>query len=162
LTFLKRHRASKPLPPTLPYPTWWREAWTAQDDADHAWLAQWRRCLLDHAYHALKKHQHQSPGNLFHTVLTLVVDYHWEDTKTLAARTSAIIGRPISAEAFRKQVSRARFMFAKLLVQEVVRTLDNPTPDRLKEELRELALWDYVREFLPSDQSLPGKNRESS
>ena len=151
LTFLKRHRPSKPLPPILPSPIWWRERWAAQDDADHAWLAHWRRSLLDRAYQALKKHQDQSPGNLFHTVLTMVVDYHWEDTKTLAARTGAIIGRPIRAEAFRKQVSRARFLFAKLLAQEVVWTLDNPTPERLKEELRELALWEYVRGFLPPE-----------
>jgi hypothetical protein len=153
LSFLKRHRAAEPLQTSV---------LQAQDDADQAWLAEWRRCLLDRAYQALKKHQNQSPGNLFYTVLTMVVDYPQKDTKTLAARTSAIIGRPISAEAFRKQVSRARFTLAKLLVQEVVRTLDNPTPERLKEELRELALWEYVREFVEPERSVPRKNPESS
>jgi len=143
LSFLKRRRASKPLQASV---------LQAQDDADQAWLAEWRRCLLDRAYQALEKHQDQSSGNLFHTVLTMVVDYPREDTKTLADRTSALIGRPISAEAFRKQVSRARFMLARLLLKEVARTLDTPTPEGIKEELRQLALWQYVRVFLPRDR----------
>ena len=152
LSFLKRRRASKPLQASV---------LQAQDDADQAWLAEWRRCLLDRAYQALKNHQDRSPGNLFHTALTMVVDYPRVDTKTLAAQTSALIGRPISAEAFRKQVSRARFMLAKLLIKEIARTLHNPTPQQVKEELRELALWEYVREFLPPERSVPRKNSES-
>ena len=67
----------------------------------------------------------------------------------LAARTSTLTGRPLRADAFRKQVSRARFMLAKLLVREVIQTLDRPTPEQVKEELVELSLWEYVRDFLP-------------
>jgi hypothetical protein len=152
LSFLKRQHASRPLKASVvPAPA----------DADQAWLAEWRRCLLDRAYQALKNHQDRSPGNLFHTALTMVVDYPRVDTKTLAARTGAITGRPLSPEAFRKQVSRARFMLAKLLIKEIARTLHNPTPQQVKEELRELDLWKYVRQFLPPEPSVPGKNPES-
>src|SRR5262249_11514793 len=112
------------------------------DAADRAWAEEWRRCLLDRAYRALKKHQDRSPGNLFHTVLSLVRDSPRDDPKAPAARASALPGRPLSPEAFRKQVSRARRMLARLLVQEVARTLDQPTPERIKEELIELALWE--------------------
>jgi hypothetical protein len=110
--------------------------------------------LLDRACRALEKHQRQSPGNLFHTVLNMVVNDPLDDTQILAARTSAMIGRPIRAEAFRKQLSRARFLLAKLLVREVAQTLDHPTPEKIKEELIELALWEYVRHFIASERRI--------
>src|SRR5205085_1288538 len=94
---------------------------------DQAWLAHWRQCLLDRARKALEKHQKGAPGNLFSTVLDLLIEYPRDDAKSLAARTSAITGRPLRPDAFRKQVSRARFMLAKLLVREVIQTLDRPT-----------------------------------
>jgi Sigma-70 region 2 len=139
LSFLNRHRGSKPLHSSSPQ---------IPAGAEHVWLAEWRRCLLDRAWLALEKHQRQAPGNLFHTVLTMMVENPRDDANTLAARTSRLIGRPLRAEAFRKQVSRARCMLAKLLFDEVARTLHNPTPKQIEEELRELALWEYVRRYL--------------
>lgn len=124
--------------------------------ADQAWAAEWRQCLLDRACRALKKHESRSPGNLFHTVLGMLADHPLDDTQTLARKTSALVGRPVSAAAFRKQVSRARRMLAKLLIQEVAQTLDNPTPERIKEELMELALWGYIRGFVGEQQIPPG------
>jgi DNA-directed RNA polymerase specialized sigma24 family protein len=125
--------------------------------SDQTWLIEWRQCLLNRARRALEKHQRRSPGNLFHTVLNIVANNPMEDTQVLAARTSALIGRPIRAEAFRKQVSRARYMLAKLLVREVAQTLDNPSHEKIQEELIELALWEYVRHFLPSGRHIPRK-----
>jgi hypothetical protein len=144
LNFLQRQRSLSPTGPAalagVPDKT--------QVGADQAWVAEWRQCLLSRACHALERHQDQSPGNLFHTVLTMVVDNPLDDMKTLADRTSALIGRPLQAEAFRKQISRARRMLARLLVQEVAQTLHNPTPEQIKEELIELAFWEYVRGFV--------------
>src|SRR5439155_8578948 len=110
---------------------------------------------LDRACRSLEKHQRRSPGNLFHTVLNMLVDNPLDDTKTLAVRTSALIGRPLQPAAFRKQVSRARRMLARLLVQEVAQTLDEPTPEHIKEELIELALWEYVRGYLTAERRPP-------
>jgi hypothetical protein len=110
---------------------------------------------LDRARQALEKHERRSPGNLFHTVLSLLAEGPPDDTKALAARTSALVGRPLRPEAFRKQVSRARRMLARLLVQEVARTLDDPTPERIKEELIDLALWEYIRGYLPVERRAP-------
>jgi hypothetical protein len=129
----------------------------AQPGTDQQWLAEWRRCLLDRAWQALASHQGQSPGNLFYTVLRVSANHASDDTKTLAARTSRIIGRPIRADAFRKQVSRARRMLAQCLVEEVAQTLDYPTAAQVEEELVALALWKYGRDFLPPDWHLPGK-----
>ena len=122
--------------------------------ADQAWLAQWRRCILDRACEALARHQSTQPGNLFSTVLTLIVNHPHDDAKTLAAHASKLAGRPVGADAFRKQVSRARRMLARLIVREVEQTLDCPTPEQIRAELIELALWKYVRDYLPTEDTL--------
>jgi hypothetical protein len=57
-------------------------------------------------------------------------------------------GLPHSTAAFRKQVSRARHLLEKLIVKEVAQTLDDPTPEQLKEELIDLALWEYIHDHL--------------
>jgi hypothetical protein len=112
------------------------------------WLRDWQRCLLETAFRALEAHQQRSPGNLFHTVLRVAMDHPDEDSPALAARASALAGRPVRADAFRKQLSRARRVFAAVLVDEVAQTLAEPTPARIVEELIETGLMPYVRDFL--------------
>jgi hypothetical protein len=148
LNFLRRPQAAKLTEPHLLQVLIAKH----QASADQEWCSQWRTCLLERACQALKRHEEQSPGNLFHTVLDMIVDNPLDDTNTLAARTSALIGRPLRAEAFRKQVSRARRMLAKLLVKEVAQTLDNPTAEQIKAELIELGLWEYIRDLLPASR----------
>jgi hypothetical protein len=113
------------------------------------WLSDWQRCLLDSAFRALEAHQRRAPGNLFHTALRVALDHPDEDSPALAARASTLAGRPVRAAAFRKQLSRARRMFAEALVEEVAQTLAEPTPARIEEELIEVGLLPYVRDFLP-------------
>lgn len=117
--------------------------------ADEEFLADWRRCLLDRTWRALESHQRRSPGNLFYTALRLTVDHPEDDSEALAARASAFAGKPVRADAFRKQLSRARQTFARLLIAEVTQTLEQPTPEMLVEELVELGLMEYVRDYLP-------------
>ena len=121
------------------------------DQADAEFLADWRRCLLDRAWRGLEAHQRRAAGNLFYTALRLAVDHPEEDSEALAARASEQAGRPLRADAFRKQLSRARRAFAQLLVQEVTLTLEKPTPEMLEEELGELGLLEYVRDYLPAE-----------
>jgi RNA polymerase sigma factor (sigma-70 family) len=124
---------------------------TAESQADRQWLAEWHRCVMEKAWLALEQHQQQVAGNLFFTVLRTAVDHADEDSEALAARVSELAGRPLRADAFRKQLSRARHMFATLLLDEVAQTLDHATPDRIEEELIAVGLMPYVRDFLPPD-----------
>lgn len=125
--------------------------------AEQEWLAEWQRCVLDRALQALDSHQRRSPGNLFYTVVRLSLDHPRDDSTALAARASALLGRPFRADAFRKQLSRARRFFAELLVQEVVQTLEEPTPEDVEEELVAVGLMPYVRAFLPRDWRTSGQ-----
>ena len=113
------------------------------------WTLEWRACLLERTWEALKEHELRSPGNLFHTVLQLAVDHPEASSERLAALASQRVGRPIRADAFRKQLSRARQRFAELLVQEVAETLESADPEQIEDELAELELLSYVRHALP-------------
>jgi RNA polymerase sigma-70 factor (ECF subfamily) len=120
-------------------------------EADQAWVSEWRQCLLHQAMLALEQHQLQNRGNLFHTVLKMSLDYPQDDSPTLAARTAQCTGRPLSAAAYRQQLSRARHRLAQLLVQQVAQSLQQPPPEQVVEELVTLDLMRYVSNFLPAD-----------
>lgn len=121
------------------------------DPGDAEWLAQWRRTAMDRAWLELDRHQRQTAGSLAHTVLRLAVDHPEEDSEALAARASLAAGRPVRADAFRKQLSRARQRFAEALVAEVAETLADPSPERVEEELAEVGLLAVAREYLGPD-----------
>jgi len=143
--YLCRSRVPKPVDPGLLQESL---ADKTQAASDQVWTKEWRKCLLERACRALEQHQSQSQGNLFHVVLNMIVNHPLDDSKTLAARTSAVIGRPLRDEAFRKQVSRARRLLARLLVREVAQTLGDSSPAQVKEELIVLGLWEYIRDHL--------------
>jgi DNA-directed RNA polymerase specialized sigma24 family protein len=122
----------------------------AAEVADRIWLRDWHNCILTRAWRSLDRHEREHPGGLAHTVLKIAADYAEEDSAAQAARVSASCGRPVRADAFRKQLSRARRLFAGFLVEAVRETLEEPTPERVQEELGELGLLRYVRDMAPN------------
>jgi Sigma-70 region 2 len=124
---------------------------------DQEWVIQWRRCLLKRAWRRLQKHEQRSPDNLFYTVLHLCAVHPHEDSRTLASRASLLCGKPLRPEAFRKQVSRARRMFAQFLIKEIADTLDKPAASEVEDELVDLGLMVYVRDFLPLREQNPDR-----
>ncbi len=123
---------------------------------DEEWLSRWRRVVLTGVWEALENHERDHPGNFGHTALRAMVDHPDEDSTELAARVSRTCGRTVRPEAFRKQVSRARRLFAELLVAETSRTLDDPTPLKVEEELIDLGVMKYVRPYLSADWRTSG------
>jgi hypothetical protein len=119
--------------------------------ADQEWLAAWRACILETSWTALELHEYQHPGACCHRVLRLAAEFPQEDSARLAARLSQQLGRCVRPEAFRKQLSRARRLFARLVLDEVRSTLEQPSPQRLVEELTEVGLRQYVLPYLPPD-----------
>ena len=120
--------------------------------ANDEWIVQWRRCLLDKVWRAIEVHEQRSPGNLYYTALRLSVDLPEEDSESLAARVSAKISKPMRADAFRKQLSRGRRMFAELLVEEVAATMHQPSASEIEEELSDLGLMSYLKDYLPEEE----------
>lgn len=131
------------------------DSFTFPDEEE--WLSRWRRVVLTGVWEALENHQRDHAGNLGYTALRVMVDHPSENSSQLAARVSRLCGRTIQPEAFRKQVSRARRLFAELLIAETSRTLDHPTPLKVEEELIDIGVMKYVQPFLPSDWRTSGK-----
>lgn len=119
---------------------------------EQEWLDHWRRCMLDRVWENLELHERQKEDNHAYTVLQIYVEHNaLEDSEAMAERAAAQLKKPMRADAFRKQLSRARRLFAKLLVQEVVQTIESPTPDRIEEELVDVGFLADVVPYLPED-----------
>jgi RNA polymerase sigma factor (sigma-70 family) len=119
------------------------------DAADREWVAEWRTCLLRRAWQALKRHENAAPENIAYTALRLTRDHPQESSAELAARVAVLTGRSVTVGAFRKQLSRARRHFAKLIVHEIQQTLEQESAEAVVQELRDLGLIEFVRDFLP-------------
>jgi RNA polymerase sigma-70 factor (ECF subfamily) len=117
------------------------------DEGDREWLAEWRQALLNQAMEKLADHERHAPEGRAHTVVCLARDNPTLGSVELAALAQQRSGRPMTAEAFRKQLSRARGMLANLLVDEVRKTLDDPGPEQIEDELAALGLQEMVRPY---------------
>jgi RNA polymerase sigma-70 factor (ECF subfamily) len=122
----------------------------APEDAD-PWLENWRRNLLEVAWSRLEEHQNEHPGSTVHTILKLRADYPEDDSKQLAERLTATLGRPIKPEAVRQQLHRARVRLAEFLVEEVADAIDQPVGERIQDELIALGLYEHIRDVLPKE-----------
>jgi RNA polymerase sigma-70 factor (ECF subfamily) len=119
--------------------------------ADRRWLDGWRECVLERAWRELESLQRRSPGNLGFTVLRAATDQPHSSGEQLAAAVARKLGRPLSHDAFRKQLSRARRVFAELVVQETAQTLERPTAEQVEDELSETGLMSLLKPYLPAD-----------
>jgi DNA-directed RNA polymerase specialized sigma24 family protein len=146
-----RHRQSLPAPAPA-------SASADDESLEQEWVAEWRKCVLDRSWRALERYEASNAGSagLPHTTLRLVVEYPDRDSKSLAAQATQLTGQRLNAEGFRQRLSRARRVFARLVVQEVAETLQSPTPDQVEDELVVLGLMGYVRRYLPPDWRAAG------
>lgn len=134
---------------------------SCDESGDQEWNATWRRSLLEMTWAALASHERSQPGSILYTVLRLRTEYPDENSSRLASRLSQSTGRSFRPDAVRQQLHRARLRFAQLLLEEVTRCLDDPTPERVEEELVDLGLLEYVRDFLSADWRTRGELRET-
>lgn len=119
--------------------------------ADREMLAEWQRCVLEKVWRELEAHERRAPGNMFHTALRVYTEFPKEDSPKQAARVAEKLGRPVTAEAFRKQVSRGKRLMAELILCEVAATVGSGKADDVEAELIELGLMKYVSDYLPDD-----------
>jgi RNA polymerase sigma-70 factor (ECF subfamily) len=115
-----------------------------QADLDRQFLDGWRQEVLARAWEALAQVERHS-GQPFHTVLRARADHPELRSDAMAERLSARLGRAVNAGWVRQTLRRAREKFIDQLVEQVVHTLQRPTPDDLEQELGELGLLEYCR-----------------
>ena len=112
------------------------------------WDQEWQQCVLDRCWLDLRQREAETPGNLCFTALRTATEEPNLRSEAAAERVSNASGRPLTAAAYRKQLSRARRMFAETLIREVSETLDNPTRESVESELSELGLMGYLQNYL--------------
>lgn len=118
---------------------------------ERVWDEECRRLMLYGALDALGDYQRSHDQNVSSTALALLAAHPEETSKELADRMSEIVGHPVEAPAYRKQIERARRLLAGFLVDLIAQTLREPTPEGVEDEMRELGLMHFVGDFLPPD-----------
>jgi RNA polymerase sigma-70 factor (ECF subfamily) len=116
-------------------------------EGDEAFLAAWRTELLSRAWQELDQHERET-GQPLHTVLRLRTDHPELRSPEMAARLAGVLGRPVTSGWVRKRLFLARDKLADLVLDEVARSLDNPSFDDLAQELIDLGLLEYCRPAL--------------
>jgi hypothetical protein len=113
------------------------------------WLQYWRDCLLERAWRALERHQHTHPESLAYTVLRAATD----NPKLSSGELSQLVRKqlpkyPGSSEVLQSlddmnistKLREARTLFAQLIADEVVETLETPDSEAVKKEINSLGL----------------------
>lgn len=111
----------------------------------------WRRLLLEKVWRQLDAGERAGGGNFFHTALRIYTDHDDLDSPAQAKLAADRLGRPVTAEAFRQQVSRGKRKMAELILTEVAETVAGATAADVEAELVELGLMPFVRDYLPAD-----------
>jgi RNA polymerase sigma-70 factor (ECF subfamily) len=125
----------------------------AEQDAEDPWVISWRRCVLDLAWKALEREERERTDSVTYTLLRLRASHMEENSRQLAARLSKKIGRDVRPDAVRQMLRRARLRFADLVILELANALDDPTPERIEDEMIVLGLFEPLRGLLPSGWS---------
>jgi RNA polymerase sigma factor (sigma-70 family) len=136
----KSQRAAAPLPPE---DVRLAALAAAPEDPGRRLDEQFRADLLDRTRERLA-----AVHPVFHSVLRLRDTLPELASPALAQALTEQLGHPYTAVGARKAVSRARELFAELLLEEVARVLERPTVEEVVEEIRDLNLVEYARPAL--------------
>jgi RNA polymerase sigma-70 factor (ECF subfamily) len=115
--------------------------------ADQEFLSRWREELLSRTWDALARIEKET-GQIFYTVLRFRAEHPQSRSAEMAETLQKKLGRPFTDANIRQTLRRAREKFADLLLDEVARSLQTTTAERLEQELIDLDLLAYCRSAL--------------
>jgi RNA polymerase sigma-70 factor (ECF subfamily) len=115
----------------------------APAESDAQFDADWRDEVLSRAWSALAA---EHPA--LDAALRLRAANPDLSSPELATELSRQLGKPVSAEAGRQLLHRARVKFGELLIAETAHSLDAPSAEAMADELQDLGLLDYCRTAL--------------
>jgi RNA polymerase sigma-70 factor (ECF subfamily) len=112
---------------------------------EDGFAALWSQELLNQAWKGLEA---ADRGGLRYQVLRYQADHPTLGAPRIAEQLGARLGKELTPENVRKLLQRARQSFAALLLEEVERSLEDPTLDDLEQELIDLRLLSYCKKAL--------------
>jgi RNA polymerase sigma-70 factor (ECF subfamily) len=145
IDFHKRKQRDMPhLSPDGPEPSAQMES---TYDSDRQFLKAWREEVLNRTWDLLADEERRS-GRSLHTVLRFRADHPDMRSAQMAEELSPRLGKTVTADWIRKWLHEGREKFAELLLEEVARSLRDPSPDAVEEELIDLSLYEYCKPAL--------------
>src|SRR5207253_1754005 len=103
--------------------------------------------LLARAWEALAEAEAKG-GRPYHTVLRFRASHPESSSDEMARQVGTQLGRTLTAAGVRQTLHRAREKFARLLIEEVARSLETEDTGRVEQELIDLGLHTYCRPAL--------------
>jgi RNA polymerase sigma-70 factor (ECF subfamily) len=116
-------------------------------ELDRDFIKSWREDLLARSWQALQETE-RSDGKPFYTVLRFRAEHPQLPSEEMAKQLSRQLGKKLTAASVRQTLHRARKRFADLVLEDVLHSLQTPTPEQVEQELSELGLIDYCRPAL--------------
>jgi RNA polymerase sigma factor (sigma-70 family) len=120
--------------------------------SDDDFVREWRQELLNHAWKALQEYD-RGAGSQHYPVLRFQSDHPDLKPEQVVQQLGAVLGKTLTHEAARQARHRARYRFGQLLLDEVERSLQEPTLDQLEQELADLELLAYCKQALKERRS---------
>ena len=117
-----------------------------ESESDQRFVQIWRSELLARAWTGLQLEQ-QRTGQPFYDVLRFRSLNRNVPSPEMARQLTEQLrpATPFTDTGIRKMLQRAREKFAHILLDEVVRTMEQATPEQLEQELIDLGLLEYCR-----------------
>jgi DNA-directed RNA polymerase specialized sigma24 family protein len=120
----------------------------AENSQSDRWFEEsWCDELLARAWCGLAEIE-AGTGEPYYAVLRYRADHPDLRSPQMAEHFTRNLGRPFTPAGVRQILHRARMKFASLLLDEVTQSLENPTTERIEQELVDLGLLDYCRPAL--------------
>lgn len=119
------------------------DASAADEDFDRVW----REAVLSRVWSRLETYQATTLKNRYATVLQLRRDNPKAPIEEIAEQLAAVVGAPVSPEAFRKNLQRARAKFIELLVVELKETIHPADNSDVEAEINDLGLGRLYRRY---------------
>lgn len=116
---------------------------------DEAFLADWRKSLLDRAWQAMAEAQ-EPKGPPFYAVLRFRTEHAELAGAQFTEQLNAQLhpDEPFTEAGLRKILQRARDKFTDLLIEEVAQSLRSSSLDAIEQELIDLGFQSYCRRAL--------------
>lgn len=118
---------------------------------------RYRKAIRSYLGALLKEYERDHPGSFYYTLFKLRSESPSIRSKELAVLLEKETGRKVTAAAAHQSMHRARFLFAQYLVEEVGKSLTEPTAEAVEDEVAELGLIKYVRDVMPADWRTNGR-----
>jgi RNA polymerase sigma-70 factor (ECF subfamily) len=119
----------------------------ADNSFDRQFLEKWREELLSRTWEGLAAVE-AGTGHPYLTLLQRKTQEPQVRSAQLAEQLSSHLKKPFTEVAVRQLLHRAREMFADLLVEEVVQSIETTELDELEQELVDLNLLGYCQSAL--------------